>query len=246
MGACYEERNTNKNNKNMDAAMPVISTAPPENYEQNSQNNNIEEPELNSSKTNNIDLEQPIIPEINSCQEISKINSAFTPKQDEAKINISEQNINIDQEAPNVINFNEDKNSILYPKFSEIETPEIKTASLPKENIIKMKFKINKDDVNKATKLLYNINEKIEGCDIKELNENNTELYINNEKHKYKSFFIPEKEGIYNIKLKIKILMKNCCCLFYGLNHVQNIDLSPFNTENVTNMSYMFYFCYNL
>ena len=116
-----KERNTNKNNKNMDAAMPVISTAPPENYEQNSQNNNIEEPELNSSKTNNIDLEQPIIPEINSCKEISKINSAFTPKQDEAKINISEQNINIDQEAPNVINFNEDKNSILYPKFSEIE-----------------------------------------------------------------------------------------------------------------------------
>ncbi len=35
--------------------------------------------------------------------------------------------------------------------------------------------------------------------------------------------------------------MKNCCCLFYGLN-LQSLDLSSFNTENVTNMSYMFSF----
>ena len=37
---------------------------------------------------------------------------------------------------------------------------------------------------------------------LKELNELNTELYINNKKYKYKKYFIPEKEGIYSILLK--------------------------------------------
>ena len=113
-------------------------------------------------------------------------------------------------------------------------------------NIIKMKLKIEKDDVNKPTKILYNINKKRNDCDLKELNESNTELFINEKKYDYKSFFIPEKEGIYEIQLNIKILMKNCCCLFFNLYYLQNLDLSSFNTQNVTNMSYMFYKCNNL
>ena len=122
------------------------------------------------------------------------------------------------------------------------------TKPLPKQNkqktkgnnnIIKMKFIIDKNDVKKPTKILYSINGRIEGCDLNELNETNTELYINGKQCKYRSYFTPEKEGIYDIQFNIKILMKNCCCLFYGLN-LQSLDLSSFNTENVTNMSYMF------
>ena len=68
-----------------------------------------------------------------------------------------------------------------------------------------MKIKIEKNDVNKPTKILYNINGIISECDLRELNETNTELYINGKKHKYKSYFVPDKEGIYDIQINIKI-----------------------------------------
>ncbi len=114
------------------------------------------------------------------------------------------------------------------------------------KNIIKMKVKIEKDDVNKPTKILYNIDKIYDDCDLKELNESNTELYINEKKYDYKTYFTPEKEGIYEIQLNIKILMKNCCCLFYSLKNLQSLDLSSFNTQNVTNMRCMFYECQKL
>ena len=132
------------------------------------------------------------------------------------------------------------------PENAEIKTPENEKEIKNKENIIRMKFKIEEKDVGKATKILYNIRQKIEGCDLNELNETNTELYINNKKHKYKTYIIPEKEGFYDIKIKINTLMKSCCCLFYSINNLQSIDLSSFNAENVSNMSYMFYGCNNL
>ena len=40
--------------------------------------------------------------------------------------------------------------------------------------------------------------------------------------------------------------MKNCAGLFYGLNNLESIDLSSFNTQNVTNMRDMFHNCQNL
>ena len=114
------------------------------------------------------------------------------------------------------------------------------------KNIIKMKLKIEKNDVNKPTKILYNIDKIYDDCDLKELNESNTELFINEKKYNFKIYFIPEKEGIYEIQLNIKILMKNCCCLFYSLKNLQSLDLSSFNTQNVTNMSYIFSDCHKL
>ena len=65
-------------------------------------------------------------------------------------------------------------------------------------NIIKMKICIGENDVNKYTKILYNIEQNnFEGCNINELNESNTELYINNKKYKYKSYFLLEKKKEY-------------------------------------------------
>jgi surface protein len=34
--------------------------------------------------------------------------------------------------------------------------------------------------------------------------------------------------------------------MFYECQKLQNLDLSSFNTQNVTDMSHMFYYCYNL
>ena len=130
--------------------------------------------------------------------------------------------------------------------FKSFNSKELKKINNNKNNTIKMKIKIQQCDVNKATKILYNLSGKRSDCDMKELNESNTELFINGKKYKYKSFFIPEKEGLYEIQLNIKILMKNCCCLFYNCSNLQNVDLSSFNAQNVTNMSYMFYNCSNL
>ena len=81
---------------------------------------------------------------------------------------------------------------------------------------------------------------------LKELNESNVELYINNKKYKYQKYFIPDKEGEYNILLKFNILIKDCSFMFYECSNIINIDLSSFNTKNVTNMSDMFYYCKEL
>ena len=137
---------------------------------------------------------------------------------------------------------NKPKINSALPKLRVIET---ETQGIY-NNMIKMRLIIKKNDVNKPTKILYNIKEKMPDCDIKELTGENAELYINGKQCKYKSYFTPEKEGIYDILLIIKILMKNGCCLFYGINNLQSLDLSSFNTQNVTNMSYMFYNCSNL
>ena len=135
---------------------------------------------------------------------------------------------------------NKQKVSSTWPVLREIKTQE------NNNNMIKMRLIIGFEDVNRPTKILYNIKENVPDCDIKELNEENTELYINGKQYKYKSYFIPEEEGIYDILLIIKILMTNCCCLFYDINNLQSLDLSSFNSQNVTNMSYMFYNCKNL
>ena len=50
--------------------------------------------------------------------------------------------------------------------------------------------------------------------DFKELNSKNTKLYINDIKKEYKNYFIPEKEGDYNIKLKFNINLTNCNYMF--------------------------------
>ena len=81
---------------------------------------------------------------------------------------------------------------------------------------------------------------------LKELNESNTELYINNKKYKFEKYFIPDKEGEYIILLKFNILITDCSFMFHNCNSIINIDLSSFNTQNVTNMFEMFDGCSNL
>ena len=81
---------------------------------------------------------------------------------------------------------------------------------------------------------------------LKELNEKNTELYIYNKKYKYSKYFKPEKEGIYEIKLKFNINITDCSFLFSDCQNITNLDLSSFDTKNVINMSYMFSFCDNI
>jgi surface protein len=81
---------------------------------------------------------------------------------------------------------------------------------------------------------------------LKELNELNTDIYINKKKEKYQKYFIPDKEGEYDIILKFDINITNCSYMFAGCKNITNIEFISFNTKYVTNMKYMFYECRNL
>ena len=136
----------------------------------------------------------------------------------------------------------------IYNQMNQIE------QNINMKNEIKLIVRIGKRDVNKDIFFLDNSHGKIytvgkkDGEEhhhdfLKELNESNVELYINNKKYKYQKYFKPEKEGDYEILLKFNILMKDCSFMFYKCVNIINIDLSLFNAQNVTNVSYMFYDC---
>ena len=120
-------------------------------------------------------------------------------------------------------------------------------------NEINMTIKIDKDDINKDIYFLDNTDSKYYDKDgiqvehhhdnLKELNESNTEIFINNLKMKYKKYFIPEKEGIYKIKLKFNINIKDCSFMFSDCYKLTEIDFTSFNTQNISDMSYMFNSC---
>ena len=153
----------------------------------------------------------------------------------------------------NVIeNINEINNeNIIKNKFTKI----LNLYEQISVNEIKIKVKIEKRDINKEIYFLdntdgkYKINGKKEEYHhdlLKELNESNVKLYINNKEEKYKKYFIPKVEGIYLITLKLNILMTDCSFMFYKCENITGIDLSLFNSKNVTNMQYMFNNCTNL
>jgi len=121
------------------------------------------------------------------------------------------------------------------------------------DNEIEITLDINKSDINKKIYFLDNtdyIDDKTRikffHDNLKELNENNTELYINNIKCKFQKYFIPEKEGNYKIKLIFKIDNKDCSFMFAGCKNIIDINLKYFNTSNVINMRYMFSGCENI
>ena len=108
-----------------------------------------------------------------------------------------------------------------------------------KNNEIIITLKVKKDDINND---IYFLNKNA----IYELNEANTELYINDKKFKYQKYFKPEKEGIYQIKLKLNIYMTDCGNMFNNCLRIIKLDLSSFDTRNVTKMREMFYYCHYL
>ena len=81
---------------------------------------------------------------------------------------------------------------------------------------------------------------------MKELNELNTKVFINNQEIKYNKNFIPKKDGIYDIKIIFSIKMKDCSFMFSNCGNILSIDLSNFDSSCVTRLDHMFYECYLL
>ena len=99
-------------------------------------------------------------------------------------------------------------------EFNRIEVEDEK-------NEINLIIKINEDEINKDIYILnypYYISEgkeyKYEG--LKELNELNTKIFINDELYEYKKYKRFDKKGEYKIKIKFKICLKDCYCMFLG------------------------------
>ena len=112
------------------------------------------------------------------------------------------------------------------------------------QNKIILTLSISEDDINKK---IYFLDNWYQHNHLKEMNESNTEIYIENrEKEKFEKFFIPKKEGTYIIKIFLNFIIKDCSYMFYRCSNIRSIDFSSFNSKNVTNMSYMFCECVNL
>ena len=129
-----------------------------------------------------------------------------------------------------------DLNGIIHITCNILDTPIV----LKNENEIIMKIKIEKDDIKKD---IYFLDNFLEHEYLKELNELNVELYIEDIKYKYQKYFNPEKEGIYTIRILFNVKMKDCGNMFYNCKNLIDINLSYFDTQEVTNMYDMFYGC---
>ena len=125
-----------------------------------------------------------------------------------------------------------------------------------KYNEINLIVAIEKDDINKDIYFLDNsdgyygtngkyIYRNMNGyCEIND--EKIVDVYINNQKYKCKKYFKPENEGLYEIKLIFYNYIRDCRFMFSFCENITYINLTYFNSKNVSDMSYMFSNCYNL
>ena len=115
------------------------------------------------------------------------------------------------------------------------------------KNEISLTVRAYKKDIAKKVHFLFNGDSMYEEENIlKELNDSNTKLFINNKEYKFEKFFEPEKEGIYKIKLIFNFYLTNCDFMFYNCRNILNLDLSSFCTKEVTSMLGMFFNCSSL
>ena len=110
-------------------------------------------------------------------------------------------------------------------------------------NEIKLTLKIEELHKNEPISFLDNTEKRLF---LKELNKSNVQIFIDGKRYKYQKYFFPEIKGMYFINIKFKTIMKDCSHMFANCKYLTDIDLSSFNTEQVTNMAYMFYGCINL
>ena len=138
---------------------------------------------------------------------------------------------------------------------SEINQKNISTTT-NKINIITGEINIKHEDINKPIQIINSYenkkrmnNEANNSDDWKYGNEReikDVEIKINGKAIKFAYTYKFEKEGKYQIEYIFKNDLTRANYLFYGCNNLTNLDLSKFNTQNVTNMSNMFYGCDSL
>ena len=122
--------------------------------------------------------------------------------------------------------------------------------------IIYNKIKINDYDLNEDIRIInsyeenYRNSKKKDKYNIDFENEKdiqeNIEIKINNKKIKFSYFYKFEKEGEYTIEYTFKNPINKINHLFSECNNIASIDLSQYNTHNVTHMNGLFNNCKSL
>ena len=122
--------------------------------------------------------------------------------------------------------------------------------------IIYNKIKINDYDLNEDIRIInsyeenYRNSKKKDKYNIDFENEKdiqeNIEIKINNKKIKFSYFYKFEKEGEYTIEYTFKNPINKINHLFSECNNIASIDLSQYNTHNVTHMNSLFNNCKSL
>jgi len=116
-------------------------------------------------------------------------------------------------------------------------------------NKIKLTLEIDKYDIGKKIYFLQNkdgFKKYHFDVDVPKLNRDNIVVLIDGEICRYENYYKFPIEGIYNVTIYINYILKDCTALFCDCKNIIDIDLSSFDTKNVTNMSYMFLGCSKL
>ena len=79
-----------------------------------------------------------------------------------------------------------------------------------------------------------------------ELNSNNCEMFLDNEKIPFEKYHTFTEEGIHTVKYVLKNKITTCKKMFLKCEHIISIDLQKFNSEDITDMSLMFILCRSL
>ena len=126
-----------------------------------------------------------------------------------------------------------------------------------KENYIISEININDDNIDKDIRIInsfenykreWNLKDKED--DYKYENEkeikDNCEIEINDKIIDFAYYYKFKTKGNYIIKYSFLNKLKKINHMFRGCNYINKLNLSNFNTQNVTNMEYMFDGCKSL
>ena len=124
-------------------------------------------------------------------------------------------------------------------------------------NYIIGEIEINEDNINRDIRIINTFEEikrqeewDDDENDYKYENEkeikDNCEIKINNNIIPFNYFYKFNQKGKYIIQYSFKKYLTKINNMFYDCKFISKLDLSNFNTQNVTNMSFMFYGCKSL
>ena len=130
----------------------------------------------------------------------------------------------------------------------------VEVISEPKEvALFKLESNLNKEtfflcDEKMGEKNFINAGDpnEVEMASYNELNSENCEMYLDNQKIPFEKYHIFTKEGIYTIKYILSKKITNCKKMFLKCDHIISIDLSNFDSSEVIDMSLMFINCFSL
>ena len=134
------------------------------------------------------------------------------------------------------------KNTINTKRMNEIN--EIICIYNKKEETINLLHDFNKDMkyYDEEIRKIYNETKNY----MKDIYKKDIDIYINDKKIQFNTKYTSDETGEIKVKFIFHQILNNTSYMFSHCSSLESIDLSSFNTTNVTNMNSMFSFCSSL